>query len=237
MDNYWFAFRIDSDGVVSGLGELIRRALALDPMVYRQVAEDGTGLGVALLVVALAGLSEGLGQSIVLFINHITPRRFLLSLLLSAATHAVGYLFWAGTIWLVGMRLFGRSEEFAVVARAVGLAYAPQLLGFFVLTPYLGSLFALIIGVWSLLATVVAIQAGLGLTVWQAAACSAVGWLLVQIARRTLGRPLLAFERWAESRAAGVPLRWTVDDLRRIRLPADWSSRFRRQRPEGDGDG
>ncbi|MBI3959091.1 MAG: hypothetical protein HY328_09800, partial [Chloroflexi bacterium] len=141
------------------------------------------------------------------------------------------------TIWLVGMRLFGRGEEFVVVARSVGLAYAPQLLGFFVLTPYLGSLFALIIGVWSLLATVVAVSAGLGLTIWQAAACSGLGWLLVQIARRTLGRPLLAFERWAENRAAGAPLRWTTDDLRRIRLPVEWRARFRRNRRGGNGNG
>ncbi|MBX3050414.1 MAG: YIP1 family protein [Caldilineaceae bacterium] len=227
----------NAEDTLPGLAELIRRALALDPTVYRLLAENGQGLGIALLVVALAGLSEGLAQSIVLFINRITPRRFVLSLLLSAATHAVGYLFWAATIWLVGMRLFGRGEAFAVVARAVGLAYAPQLFGFFILTPYLGSLFSLVIAVWTLLATVVAVHAGLGLTIWQAVACSAVGWLLVQIARRTLGRPLLAFERWAENRAAGVPLHWTVADLRRMRLPADWQTRFRRNRRQGGGDG
>lgn len=220
-----------------GLGELIRRALALDPAVYRLLSEDGLGLGIALLVVALAGLSEGVGQSLVLFINRITPRRFVLSLLLSAATHAVGYIFWAATIWLVGVRLFGRQEEFVVVARAVGLAYAPQLFGFFILTPYLGSLFALVIGVWTLLATVVAVHAGLELTIWQAVACSGVGWLLGQVIRRTLGRPLLAFERWAENRAAGAPLRWSVEDVRRIRLPADWRERFRRNRREEGGDG
>lgn len=225
------------DSSLPDFGELIRRALILDPSVYRLLAENGQGLGIALLVVALAGLSEGVGQSIVLFINRITPRRFVLSLLLSAATHSVGYLFWAASIWLVGMRLFGRSEEFAVVARSVGLAYAPQLFGFFVLTPYLGSLFALIIDVWTLLATVVAIHAGLELTLWQAVACSGVGWLLVQIVRRTLGRPLLALERWAENRAAGVPLRWKIEDLRWVRLPEDWRERFRRERRKGDDNG
>ena len=226
-----------SETLLPGFAELIRRALALEPAVYRLVAGAGNGLGIALLVVALAGLSEGVGQSIVLFINRITPRRFVLSLLLSAVTHSVGYLFWAASIWLVGVRLFGRGEEFAVVARAVGLAYAPQLFGFFVLTPYLGSLFSLLIGVWTLLATVVAVHAGLGLTIWQAVACSGVGWLLIQIARRTLGRPLLAFERWAENRAAGVPLRWTVADLRRIRLPTDWRALVRRNQRGGKNNG
>ncbi|MBI3957273.1 MAG: hypothetical protein HY328_00590, partial [Chloroflexi bacterium] len=106
MNFPFFAFLcvLGGENQLPGLGELIRRALALDPAAYRLLAGDGRGLAVALLVVFLAGLSEGVGQSIVLFINRITPRRFVLSLLLSAATHAVGYLFWAATIWLVGMR-------------------------------------------------------------------------------------------------------------------------------------
>lgn len=232
MDSLLYSFPT-FEATLPGLGELLRRALALDLAVYSQMAEAGRGLGVALLVVTLAGLSEGLGQSLVLFINRITPRRFFLSLLLSAATHAVGYLFWAGTIWFVGSRLFDRSQDFVVVARSVGLAYAPQLLGFFILTPYLGSLFALVIAVWTLLATVVAVSAGLELTIGQAVVCSGAGWLLVQVVRRTLGRPLLAFERWAENRAAGVPLRWQVKDIARLRLPADWRERFQRNRKDG----
>lgn len=235
--SFAFLCALSSENPLPGFAEMLRRALALDASVFRLLAEDRHGLGLALLVVALAGLSEGIGQSIVLFLNRITPRRFLLSLLLSAATHAVGYLFWAATIWFVGMRLFGREEEFVVVARSVGLAYAPQLFGFFVLTPYLGSLFALIIDVWTLLATVVAIHAGLELTLWQAVACSGVGWLLVQIIRRTLGRPLLAFERWAENRAAGVPLRWKIEDLQWVRLPEDWRERFRPKQRKGGGNG
>lgn len=237
MTQFLFLALLGSENPLPGLGELLRRALTLDADAYRLMAQAGSGLGIAMLVVALSGLSEGMAQSIVLFINRITPRRFVLSLLLSASTHILGFLFWSGTIWLVGVHLFARSEEFGVVMRAVGLAYAPQLLGFFVLVPYLGSLFSLIISVWTLLATVVAVHAGLGLTLWQAAACSGVGWLLVQITQRTLGRPLLAFERWAESWAAGVPLRWTMDDLRRVRLPEEWRERLRGNRSEGDGNG
>src|SRR5690606_13447626 len=134
------------------------------------------GLLIALVVVALAGLSEALGQSLILFINRISPQRFGFAILLSTGTHVIGYLFCTATIWLLGIYLFTSDVTYATVGRAVGLAYAPQLLSFFVLTPYLGSLFALIIAVWSLLATVIAVQVGLDLTIWQAVVCSGTGW-------------------------------------------------------------
>ncbi len=199
--------------------ETIQQALALEPRIFAQITQAQQGLLIAISVVALAGLSEALAQSLVLFINRISPQRFGLAILLSAGTHMVGYLFWTATIWLVGVYLFNREMTYTIVARAVGLAYAPQLLGFFVLTPYLGSLFALIIGVGSLLATVFAVQVGLRLTIWQAVACSGVGWLLVQIWRRTLGRPLLRLELWLRRRTAGVPMLWTSHDLSQLRLP------------------
>ena len=237
---FWFV-----ETVLPPFGEMVRRALGLDPEVFRMAAHTPAALLVALGVVALAGFSEGVGQSIVLFINRVRPRRFVLALLLSAFSHTVGYVFWTATIWALGMYLFGRTVPYSVLARAVGLAYAPHLLGFFVLTPYLGALLSLVIAVWSLLATVVAAQMALNMTVWQAVACSGLGWLLVQVWRRTLGRPVLALERWAQRRAAGAPLRWTLRDVSRVRLPPDvWSPRKWRhgsQRPgamsrEGDDD-
>ncbi len=207
-------------------GEMLQRALGLQPAIFAQIADAPNGIMLALSVVALAGLSEALAQSLVLFINHISPRRFGLALMLSVGTHIAGYFFWTASIWVVGSYLFDSIASYTTVGRAVGLAYAPQLLGFFILTPYLGSLFALILAVWSLLATVIAVQAALDLPMWQAVICSGVGWLLLIVWRRTLGRPLLAFERWLQRRTAGVPLRWTLRDLQKLRLP----SRLRRHR-------
>lgn len=212
--------------------ETIQRALALQPQIFSQMADDPGGLPLALTVVALAGLSEALAQSLVLFINRISPQRFGLALLLSVGTHVVGYLFWTATIWLVGFYLFNRAVSYATVGRAVGLAYAPQLLGFFILTPYLGSLFSLIIAVWSLLATVVAVHVGLELTLWQAVVCSGVGWLLVVAWRRTLGRPVLAFQRWLQRRMAGVPLQWTLRDLRKVRISRTFRQRLPLRTPK-----
>jgi len=217
-------------------GEWIRHALALDPAVYRAVLWDPQGLTLALAVVALAGLSEALAQSLVLFINQVRPRRFVLALWVSAITHVVGFFFWTGTIWLIARYGFGRTLPYLVLARAIGLAYAPQLLGFFVLTPYLGSLFALAIAVWSLLATVVAVSASLGMSLWEAAACSGLGWLGVQVWRRTLGRPVGRLERWLQQRTAGIEFRWTLRDVAEGVLVQRIRERLHRARSPGEPD-
>jgi hypothetical protein len=122
------------------------------------------------------------------------------------------------------------------VAAVVGLAYAPQLLAFFELTPFLGNPFGLLLSLWSMVAIVVAVRVGLGLETWQAVVASGLGWLLIQVWRRTLGRPIYALGQWLERRAAGVPMRYTRRDVPRLRrhpkLLANWEHwTTRRQLP------
>jgi hypothetical protein len=171
----------------------------------------------ALIVVLLAGLSEALGQSIVLFVNRVRPRHFWLALLITALSHMVSFLLWTASVWLVGSYFFGRNPPIVEVAAAVGLAYAPQLLAFFTLIPFLGNAFALLLSLWSLLALVVAVQVGLGLSLWQAVVASGLGWVLIQLWKRTLGRPIYALGRWMKRRAAGGALPFTLEDLPRLR--------------------
>jgi hypothetical protein len=204
------------------LGETIRQALVLRESIFVTIQRAPHGLWVALLVVGLAGLSEALGQSLVLFINHVRPRRFVLAVLLSVLAYIAGYVLWTGSVWLVGVHAFGRDLAWAPVAAAVGLAYAPQLFAFFELTPFLGSPFAILLSLWSLLAILVALRVGLGLETWQAAAAGGLGWLLLQAWRWTLGRPFVALGRWVEQRAAGVPLRYRPADVARLRRRPTW---------------
>src|SRR5207302_271774 len=124
--------------------------------------------------------------------------------------------------WLVGDYLFGRRAAFPAIASAVGLAYAPQLLAFFVLTPFIGNAFSWLLSLWSLLAMIIAVRVGLGLEPWQAIVTSGLGWLLIQVWKRTLGSPVYALGRWLHRRAAGVPLEFTPRDLPRLRHQPKW---------------
>ncbi len=201
---------------------MVRQAWGLDAEVFAQIQQAPQGLWVALGVVMLAALSEELAQSIVLFINKVRPWRFAQTLLISAGSHVVGYGIWSVSVWLVGGYLFGADVGLAAVAAAVGLGYAPQIFAFFTLIPFFGLWFNGILTIWSLVAIIIAVQTGLGLEIWQAIVAAGLGWILLQLWRRTLGRPITAIGRWMQRRTAGVPLPLTQADVPRLRL----NSRF-----------
>lgn len=197
--------------------EIIRLALRLNPWIFTEIQVTTRGGYVALGVVVLAALSESLGQSIVLFLNRVQPRRFAVTLAISTLSNIVGYLLWTLTVWLVVRYAFNLHIPIQIVANVVGLAYAPQLFAFFELTPFLGNLFGLLLSLWSMVAIIVAINAGLGLEVWQATVSSGLGWLLIQIWRRSLGRPLYGLRKFLERRTAGVPLEVTLQNVGNLR--------------------
>jgi hypothetical protein len=138
-------------------------------------------------------------------------------------------------VWLVGTYGFGLTVGWLPVAATVGLAYAPQLLAFFELTPFLGNPFGILLSLWSMVAIVVAIRAGLHLETWQAIVVSGLGWALIQIWRRTLGWPLYAFGRWLEGRAGGIALRYQPRDVPKLRrrpaLLRNWKKWMMRRNP------
>lgn len=199
-----------------GFLDTVGRALTLDERIFIAAQQAPWGLTFALLVVLLAGLSEALGQSIVLFASRVKPRRFVASLFLSANLYLFSFLFLSASVWLVGTQVFGREASFGTILRTVGLGYAPYLFSFFVLTPYFGNPIGLLLGVWSLLAILEAVQATLSLTLPQAFLCSVLGWLLLQLAQRTVGRPIIAAARWLRRRTAGAPLATSKRELREL---------------------
>lgn len=202
--------------------DALRMSLRLDPSVYVLLQDRTEGLRYAGLIVLLAGVSESIGQSVVLFLNRVRPQRFVLALSISTVSHLVGYLLWTLTIWSVGSFLSGAEQSWSAVAVVVGLAYAPQVFAFFELTPYLGNLIWGILSLWSMVAIILALHYGLNMEPWQALLVSALGWMLMQALRRTVGLPILRFRGWLQRRVAGVPLVVKPDDvphLRRHRRP------------------
>jgi hypothetical protein len=217
------------------LASAIRQALVLNESIYVAVQQSPQGLWMALIVVGLAGLSQSLGQSLVLFINHVRPRRFILAVIAAIVGYMSGYALWVASVWLVGSYAFGANVSWMAVAAAVGLAYAPQLLAFFELTPFLGSPFGVLLSLWTLLAIVIGVRAGLGLETWQAVVASGLGWLLLQLWRHTLGAPVYALGHWIEQRAAGVPLRYGAADVVRLRRQPRWSKNVEQWRTRRSG--
>lgn len=198
--------------------ELINQVLRLEMNVVDSLALHPAGGRFAVAVVLLVGLSEAVGESVVLFINRVSPRRFLLSLLISAILFVFTYAFWTASIYLVAHYVFGAAAPVWLVARVVGFAYAPRLLGFLAFLPYFGGPISTLLQLWSLLAVLLGAMAALELAPLQAVASVVLGGLLLMTLERTVGRPILALARWVRGRVAGVQL---VTDRRRLRSLID----------------
>jgi hypothetical protein len=166
---------------------------------------------IAIIVLLLAGFSQSVGQSIILFVNQVKPLRFLLSLVLSAILFVFSYSFWMVSTALVSSLVFRQAIDFKVVYHTVGLATAPQLLSFLIAMPYFGVPIQVILSLWTLLAFVQGFANSSGFGVWQAFWCGFLGWVMLQILQRTIGRPIAALGAWLADTTAGTHL---VTDLR-----------------------
>jgi hypothetical protein len=207
------------EGGWSVIFELIKQALVLNEHAFARVQSETGGLWMALFVVGLAGLSKALGQCMILFINRLRPSRFIPAVMLTAFSHVVGYGLWTVSVWLVGEYAFQADVRMEVIAAVVGLAYAPQLFAFFELTPFFGNPFGILLSLWSMVAIIVAVRVAMDLALWQAVVTSGLGWLLIQVWHRTLGRPVYALGRWLARRTMGVSFQfqYTMQDIPRLR--------------------
>ena len=71
---------------------MLAEVLGLQPDALRTLNGAPHSWLIGALIVLAAGLSEALGQSVVLFANRVRPRRFALSIVLTALSYPVGIL-------------------------------------------------------------------------------------------------------------------------------------------------
>lgn len=160
----------------------------------------------AILTLALlAGVSELLGDSVVWFVNRVTPARFLVSLALNGILFVVKLMFWAFTIWLVARWLYGAERAVGDIFLVVCLGSAPLVFGVFVFLPYLGLGLRWLLNIYSWLLTVLLVALEYQFGVVPAIVCTLGGWLLIQFAGVVLTRPREMFQDWLWRKTTGAP--------------------------------
>ena len=191
-------------------------AISLSPDTYRRVVQSSSGGLISLVVLLLAGLSEAIAQGIVLFVNRVKPIRFVLSLAIASILFVFGFLFWAGSTWIVLKIFFGTRAPLIQLLITLAISFAPKVFSIFIALPYLGVPLSIALSIWSFLAFLVGIQATLGLDLWQGFWCGVLVWAVLQLLQRTVGRPVAGIGKWIRNSAAGVPLVTDLKDLERI---------------------
>ena len=103
-------------GALSAVGYAIRQAMKLNPEIFVSVARSPNGLYLALTVVAFAGISETIGQSLILFVNRLRPKRFIPAILVGVMSYIVGYLLWTTSVFVVARYGFHVTATWFTIA-------------------------------------------------------------------------------------------------------------------------
>lgn len=149
-------------GTSTSLVERMKRAAQLDAATFEEIGRDSNATIQALVVVALAGLADGIGS---------LRGDGGSGLIGGIVGSIIGWALFSLVAYGVGTRLFGTSLSSAnpgAVMRMLGFAYTPQLLSVFNIIPLIGWIPALAGTVWFLIAAVVALRQSLNITTAQA---------------------------------------------------------------------
>ena len=181
-------------------------AIALNGDTFQTIHTQSHSLLAALTVVFIAGLSQSFSQIVVLFVNQVRPIRFALSLVISALFFVIGYGFWTLSTWAIINLIFGSSLSLTTVLRTLGFSYVPLTLSFFAVIPYFGNAIFVLLSIWTLLAVVIGIDVITVLGPWEAFACAALGWVVLQLLQKTVGQPIATLGQWITNWVAGEEL-------------------------------
>ena len=204
------------DTALGNFWSLVAGVLLLDSATFSRINNLPLSLIASILIVLLAGLSQTLGQSVMLFINRVRPVRFILSLAIAAVLFVFNYNFWVFSTWLVTKWFFNVDVSLLSVIKTLGFSYAPLLLGFLMIIPYFGMPILVVLSIW----TLIAIASGLGaisnLSIWEAFECCLGGWLVLQLSQRVFGKAIAQITNKIIDWVAGIDLITEPDYLEQM---------------------
>jgi hypothetical protein len=137
---------------MASFGERVVGAMTLNVHTFEEIEADTTAIGQAVGVIVIAAVSSGIGNIF---------RSGGSGVIAGTIMSLVAYAIWAVLVWVVGTKLMPEPQtkaDFPETFRTVGFAAAPGVLGFLAIIPFLGPLISLALGIWSLVAMVIAVR-------------------------------------------------------------------------------
>ena len=157
---------------MADFGELIIRAIKLDPTLYEEVEADEQALGQALLVVLFSSLAAGAGSA---------THNFMV-VVVGAISSLAGWFIWAYLIHWIGTKLLPEPQTQSnpkELLRVLGFASAPGLLRVLGAFPFLRVLIFVITAIWMIAAMVIAIRQALDYTsTFRAVLVCVIAWFI-----------------------------------------------------------
>ena len=145
----------------------MRGAALLDVATYEEVEHDNEATGQAAVVVVIVAVCSAIGA-----VWRGGP-----SIIMAPVTAILGWLLWSAVAYLIGDKLLGGTATWGELLRTVGFAQSPGVLMIFGIIPVLGGIVRAVVGVWLLVAGIVAIRQALDFSTGKAIVTAFLGWL------------------------------------------------------------
>lgn len=139
------------------------RAARLDPTLYREVSTDPAATRQALLIVFLLAVANSAAGTSGFFGAGLVQR-----VLIWPVFSVVILIVWTFISFLVARTLFSSSSSFVMMLRPLGFVNVIGILSVLSYIPGLGTILVLLVGIWMLVANVVAIREGAQISTGQA---------------------------------------------------------------------
>ncbi|PSN09973.1 hypothetical protein C7293_29720 [filamentous cyanobacterium CCT1] len=163
------------------LRQVLADALTLNQDFYEHSHRYPAATQYARGIVALAGLSHGLGSGLILLLYKPSFLELALGVLSNGLSVVVGYYLWTYGLWKINTYLAPPVPPYRELLVPVGFAYAPQMFNLLTVIPLLGRPITLTLAGWTLLGAIAAVRAGLNIGLVKATLLAGVGFTLVQV--------------------------------------------------------
>ncbi len=144
-------------------------AATLDTAVYEEVEADTGATSQAAIVVGIVAIASAIGAA----------GGGIGAAIGSLIAAFLGWLAWAGITYLIGDKVFGGTATWGELLRTLGFAQSPGVLYILGFVPVLGVLLRFVVGIWILVAGVIAIRQALDFSTGKAIATALLGWLVM----------------------------------------------------------
>jgi hypothetical protein len=168
------------------------RAAKLDVNLYEEVEADKGAMGQAMGVVILSSVAAGIGT---------VGTTGLKGLLIGTIAALGSWFIWAFLTYFIGTRLLPEPQtkaDYGELLRTIGFSSSAGVVRILGIIPMLGAIVNFIVGIWMLVAMVIAVRQALDYkSTWRAVGVCLIGWI-VQAA-------IFALFFWLAGRSGALP--------------------------------
>lgn len=155
------------------------RAARLDRSLYNEVEADTKLTTEAILVVIITAAASGLGWFLFELIFGFGFGSALLALIVGVVFQLIGFAIFAFICYFVGTQKFiGGTATYQELVRTLGYAQGPKIFTFLVFIPVIGLIVNVVVWIWTLITSFIAIQESLDVDQTKALITAAISWAI-----------------------------------------------------------